>query len=136
MGVVQLSHVRRGVDLGIIQTNHGSAAGVQRMRPGDGVVLYSPKTDYPDGDPLQRFTAIGTVSEGDAWQADEGHRHPWRRRVAWDDAAAQADIRPLLDVLEFSRGNPHWGGVMRRGNVELSEHDFRVIAEAMGSVLA
>ena len=29
------------------------------MGAGDGLAYYSPKTDYPDGEPLQAFTAIG-----------------------------------------------------------------------------
>ena len=71
LGVVQRSHVLRGVALGIAQTNHGVKSGIKRMQPGDGLVYYSPKTSYPDGDPLREFTAIGRIADGEAWQADE-----------------------------------------------------------------
>jgi hypothetical protein len=43
------------------------------------------------------FTAIGRIAEGDAWQADDGDRHPWRRRVEFDESARPTPIAPLLD---------------------------------------
>jgi hypothetical protein len=61
LGVVQREHVLRGVAGGFAQTNHGVKSGIQRMGPGDGLVYYSPKTAYPDGEPLRQFTAIGVV---------------------------------------------------------------------------
>lgn len=132
LGVVQRSHVLRGVSLGIAQVNHG-AASVNRLQPGDGLVYYSPKTSYPDGDPLREFTAIGRIAEGEAWQADEGDRHPWRRRVEYDESARAVPIAPLLEVLELTRGNRNWGFIMRRGQVEVTPHDFGVIAAEMGA---
>ena len=139
LGVVQREHVLRGVSLGIVQTNHGAKAGVQRMRPGDGIVYYSPKTSYPEGDPLREFTAIGIVGEGDAWQVDASHMagsgdfRPWRRKVLYDESAHPTPIAPLLEVLELTRGNRNWGFIMRRGQVELTPHDFGVIATEMGA---
>ncbi len=141
LGVVQREHVLHGVALGIVQTNHGVKSGIQRMQPGDGLVYYSPKTSYPDGDPLREFTAIGRIAEGEAWQADdtmmvagtESDRHPWRRRVEYDEHAHAVPITPLLEVLDVTRGNRNWGFVMRRGQVELTPHDFGVIATEMGA---
>ncbi len=133
LGVVQRAHVLHGVELGIAQTNHGAKAGVVKMSPGDGFVYYSPKNSYPDGDPLKHFTAIGKVAPGEAYQAEDGEFRPWRRAVVYDTAAHEAEIAPLLDVLELTRGNRNWGFIMRRGHVELSAHDFGVIAEAMGA---
>ncbi|MGE3193538.1 MAG: EVE domain-containing protein [Microbacteriaceae bacterium] len=132
LGVVQRSHVERGVALGIAQVNHG-AASVKRLAPGDGLVYYSPKTDYPEGEPLREFTAIGRIADGEPWQADEGDRHPWRRRVEFDESARSAPIAPLLDALELTRGNRNWGYIMRRGQVELTRGDFETIARAMGA---
>ena len=132
LGVVQREHVLRGVSLGIAQVNHG-AASINRFKPGDGLVYYSPKTSYPDGDPLREFTAIGRIAEGDPWQADEGERHPWRRRVEYDESAHATSITPLLEVLELTRGNKNWGFIMRRGQVEVTAHDFGVIATEMGA---
>jgi hypothetical protein len=133
LGVVQRAHVLRGVALGIAQTNHGARAGIARMSPGDGFVYYSPKTDYPEGDPLREFTAIGIVADGEAWQADQGGFQPWRRRMEWADAARPVPIAPLLDVLDLSRGNTNWGYQLRRGHLEMTEHDFRIVAREMGA---
>jgi len=125
----------RGVAAGIAQTNHGVKSGIQRMSPGDGLVYYAPRTAYPDGAALKEFTAIGRVADADPWQADEGEFQPWRRSIDYDATAHSAPIAPLLEVLEFTRGNRNWGFVLRRGQVELSHHDFAVIADAMGSRL-
>lgn len=132
LGVVQREHVLRGVALGIVQTNHGAKAGVARMQPGDGITYYSPKTAYPEGDPLREFTAIGTVDDGDIWQADDGDFRPWRRRAIYAEDARPAPIAPLLPVLDLTRGNANWGYQLRRGHLELTAHDFRVIAREMG----
>ena len=133
LGVVQREHVLRGVSLGIAQTSHGAKSGIQRMSPGDGLVYYSPKTAYPEGDPLKQFTAIGLVADSDPWQAEEGEFHPWSRRIEYVEAATSVAIAPLLDQLELTRGNRNWGFIMRRGQVELTKHDFELIAREMGA---
>lgn len=133
LGVVQREHALRGVEGGFTQTNHGAKAGMLRMQPGDGFVFYSPKTSYPDGDPLREFTAIGRIAEGEAYQGQIDDARPWRRDVEFDLSAVSTPIAPLLDVLELTRGNRNWGFIMRRGQVELTSHDFRLIAEQMGS---
>ena len=133
VGVVQADHVARGVELGIVQINHGSRAGVNRLQPGDGFVYYSPKDAFPDGAPLKAFTAIGVVTEREPWQATDGDFTPWRRALDYDTGARHAPIADLRDTLEFSRGNPRWGYQLRLGLFEISEHDFAVIAAAMGS---
>ena len=135
--VVQRDHVLRGVELGIVQTNHGVRSGIQRMSPGDGLVFYSPKTAHPEGDPLREFTGIGVVAEGEPWQEDEsamgaGEFHPWRRSVRFV-RAEPTPIAPLLETLELTRGNRNWGFVMRRGQLAITQHDFDVIARQMGA---
>lgn len=127
--VVQREHVLRGVELGIVQTNHGVRSGIQRMSPDDGLVYYSPKTAYPEGDPVREFTAIGTVSQGEPWQSETGL---WRRAVAYAESSP-VPIAPLLEVLELTRGNRNWGFIMRRGQIEISAHDFGAIAREMGA---
>jgi hypothetical protein len=132
LGVVQRSHVLRAVELGIAQVNHGSVA-IRRLAVGDVLVYYSPKTAYPEGDPLREFTAIGRVEQGEAFQAEDDDFHPWRRAVAYDTRARSAPITPLLGDLDLSRENRNWGYQLRRGILEMSEHDARVVAAAMGS---
>lgn len=133
MGVVHRDHVRRGVELGIVQTNHGARQGVATLRPGDGFVFYSPRDAYPDGRSLRKFTAIGLVAPGDIWQADQGEFRPWRRKVDWDESATAAPITPLLDVLELTRGIRNWGLQLQKGLLELSAHDFGIIAHQMSA---
>lgn len=40
--------------------NHGKRAPLARMKAGDGILIYSPTTTYPDG---ERFRAIAIVGE-------------------------------------------------------------------------
>ncbi len=61
---------------------------------------------------------------------------PWRRAVAWQAAARPAPIRPLLERLELTRGQPGWGMAFRFGLRRLSAADFRVVAEAMGATFS
>jgi len=133
VGVVHADHVARGVELGIVQINHGSRAGVTRLKPGDGFVYYSPKDAFPDGAPLKSFTAIGVVGDREPWQATDGDFQPWRREIAYDESARYAPVAGLRDTLEFTRDNPNWGYQLRLGLIEISRHDFDVIAKAMGS---
>ena len=65
--------------------------------------------------------------------AARGDVRPWRRRVEYLDGAAEAPIAPLLPVLELTRSTPNWGWLMRRGTLELTPHDFAVIAGEMGA---
>ncbi len=135
IGVVSRAHVLIGVQGGFAQVNHGKKAPLQRMGAGDGLVYYSPKTDYPDGAPLQAFTAIGLVRTGDVYQADMGGGfEPFRVDVGWL-VGDEAPIRPLIAHLSFIRDPAHWGAAFRFGHLEVAEADFRRIAEAMGADL-
>jgi hypothetical protein len=130
LGVVSRDHMRRGVALGIAQIGHGKRAGLARMQPGDWLVHYSPRTSLGTGGALQAFTAIGVVADEELWQADEGDFRPWRRRVTYCDGTVDTPIRPLVDSLELT-STSNWGYQLRRGLLELSEHDFTVIRGAM-----
>ena len=120
-------HAGRGRVEGIIQANHGKEAPLKRMRPGDGVVIYSPRLSYPDGDALQAFTQIGRIAAGDVFAAGT----MWRRAVDWQAAAMPAPIRPMLDQLDITRGLPNWGAAFRFGLTKLSRGDFARISRAM-----
>jgi hypothetical protein len=116
---------------GFAQANHGKKAPLLRMRAGDGVVFYSPKTDYPDGEPLQAFTAVGVVRSGEVYQADMGGGfRPFRTEVDWAPCD-EAPIRPLIGRLSFIRDAAHWGAAFRFGHFEVPEADFRLVADAM-----
>ena len=129
LGVVSAAHVRRGVELGIAQINHGQRAPLTRMQPGDTLVYYSPTRQRGDRTPYRFFTAIGTVADDDIWQADEGDFAPYRRRIDYLAATPVplADLRPRLHLT----GEPNWGYQLRTGLVLLDVHDVQIIREAM-----
>ncbi|KKB79805.1 hypothetical protein VW35_04720 [Devosia soli] len=130
IAVASAGHARRG-KVGFMQVNHGKKAPLQRIRAGDGIVYYSPAETIDGKDKLQSFTTIGRVRDEELYQGEMGGDFtPWRRNVDYLDAT-EAPITPLLDGLEFTRGNRNWGYQMRFGIFEISENDFRVIAEAM-----
>ncbi len=129
LGVVSAAHVRRSVELGIAQINHGQRAPLTRMQPGDTLVYYSPTRQRGDRTPYRFFTAIGTVADDDIWQADEGDFAPYRRRIDYLAATPVplADLRPRLHLT----GEPNWGYQLRTGLVLLDAHDVQIIREAM-----
>jgi hypothetical protein len=132
INTVSRSHVQRGVEGGFTQANHGKITGLKRLANGDRIVFYSPRTDYPDGDPLQRFTAIGSVVDDAPFQVEmSADFHPWRRRVKFDECVEVA-IQPLIDSLDFIRNKKSWGVVFRRGLFEIPQADFARIAAACG----
>lgn len=115
-----------------MQVNHGKAAPLRRMKPGDGIIYYSPSTILGEKDGLRSFTAIGRVGDGEPYQGVmAGGFQPFRRDVAWE-RSRETSIMPLLDRLELTAGKPNWGYQLRFGLVELGEHDFQLVARAMG----
>jgi EVE domain len=136
IGVVSRSHVLRGVAGGFAQMNHGKQAPLKRMKAGDGLIYYSPREAYPDGAPLQAFTALGFIRTGDVYAHDmtpDGVPGfvPWRIDVDYQTVQT-APIKPLIAQLDFITDKTHWGAVFRFGQLKISEADFRRIAEAMG----
>ncbi len=131
INTVSRGHVQRGVAGGFTQTNHGKPHLLRRMARDDWIVFYSPKTDYPDGEPLQAFTAIGRVSDDEVNQEDlDPEFQPWRRRVDFLPCA-EAPIRPLIDELAFIENKSQWGYRFRFGVFKIDEQDFDVIRTAM-----
>ncbi|RDI68827.1 EVE domain-containing protein [Nocardia pseudobrasiliensis] len=132
LNVVSRDHVRRGVELGIVQANHGKRTAVERMGPGDGLVYYSPRTGIREGAWVKAFTALGTIDDRPAWQAEDqgGCFRPWRREVTYRLDAREVSIDALRGDLELT-SVPNWGIVLRRGLIELSAHDFALISHAM-----
>ena len=131
LGVASRDHVKNGVAGGFCQLSHGKPGPLMRIRPGDGIVYYSPRTEMRGGDPVQGFTAIGVVAPGEPYPFDMGDGFvPFRRDVRFFEAQ-DAPIRPLLDRLSFTKGHKSWGYAFRRGAFEITEDDYRIIAAAM-----
>jgi len=132
IGVVSKEHVDIGTASGFAQVNHGKAGPLERMRAGDGLMFYSPRTRYPDGEPLQAFTAIGRIRTGTVYQVAQGADfRPFRLDVEYLPAQP-APIKPLIAELSFIRSKTHWGAAFRFGVVRVPEADFALIAAAMG----
>ncbi len=68
--VVSRDHARRGVEGGFVMANHGKRAPLTRMSQGDRVLIYSPRTAYPDGEPLKAVTFVGTVTGAEPEPSD------------------------------------------------------------------
>jgi EVE domain len=134
LGVVSRSHVQIGVTGGFIQLNHGKKTPLQKFRAGDGLVVYSPRTEYPDGELLQSFTAIGTIVSGDVYQVEMATDFkPYRADVRFSPCK-EVPIKPLIERLSFIKNKTHWGAAFRFGQLKIPANDFALIAEAMGCV--
>jgi hypothetical protein len=131
INTVSRGHVERGVRGRFTQANHGKPHMLKKMARGDWIVFYSPKTDYPEGDPLQAFTAIGQVVDDEPYQAElSPDLGPWRRNVDFLECA-ETPIRPLIEHLEFIEDPARWGIKFRYGVFKISDHDLEVIRSAM-----
>ena len=130
--VVSSDHVAEAVAGGFAQLSHGKAGPLERMRAGDAFAYYSPREAYPDGPPVQAFTAIGRVADGPIFQVRiREDFSPFRRRVRFLSASA-APVKPLIDALSFVRNKAHWGAAFRFGFLRVTAEDFARIAAAMG----
>jgi hypothetical protein len=95
--------------------------------------MYSPRTAYPDGEPLQCFTAIGTVTTGEVYQITMSEDFkPYRVDVKFVKSK-EAAIKPLIDKLSFIKSKTHWGAAFRFGYLKVPAEDFALIAAAMGA---
>jgi hypothetical protein len=131
IAVASAEHVALGRAQGFMQVCHGKGAPLKRLSAGDTLIYYSPTEQFGRGPALQAFTAFGHVLERAPYQHDMGGGFvPWRRDVAYEDAWA-APIRPLLDTLSFTRGQPAWGARFRYGLFEIAAEDAATIAHAM-----
>jgi hypothetical protein len=131
INTVSRDHVERGVRGRFTQANHGKPHMLRKMARGDWIIFYSPKTAYPDGAPLQAFTAIGRVADDEPYQAEVAPEvvH-WRRNVDFLDCA-ETPIRPLIDELGFIEDKSRWGYKFRFGVFRIDDHDLAVIRAAM-----
>jgi hypothetical protein len=134
VGVASKDHVLKGVEEQFCQLCRGKVAPLHRLHPGDRIIYYSPKERMRAGAPIQSFTAIGIIKDGEPYKCDMGGGFvPYRRDVNFFDAV-DAPIRPLLQQLSFTKGRPSWGSAFRFGLFEISKEDYALIAQTMGVV--
>jgi len=134
IAVASATHARRGCaepDAGYMQVCHGKVAPLRRVKPGDRVAYYSPNITMGGSDRLQSFVSIGLVRPGEPYAFDMGGGFmPFRKDVDYVPAH-EAPIAPLLDHFEFIQDRSRWGYSFRFGLFAISDHDMRLIADAM-----
>ena len=82
INTVSFDHLKRGIEGGFTQANHGKAINIKKLSKDDMIVFYSPKTKFENGEPLQKFTAIGIIADTEPYQVEMTQTfHPWRRNV-------------------------------------------------------
>ncbi|PDT00018.1 EVE domain-containing protein [Rhizobium chutanense] len=130
IAVASAEHVRIGRTAGFMQVCHGKGGPLRRTAPGDTVIYYSPSETFRGKDRLQAFTAIGTIVDRSAYQAEMFPGFvPWRRDVEWWPAT-EVPIRPLLGRLAFTRAS-NWGYQLRFGLFPIEPDDATLIAVTM-----
>ncbi len=163
IAVASAAHARRGREGGFMQICHGKLAPIRRVRPGDRVAYYAPTVTMGGRDTCQSFVSIGIVLPGEPYPFRDGGppqgaktpsggsaAHPVasvgatssmgegfvpnRRDVGYVQAE-EAPILPLLDAFEFVENRQRWGYKFRFGLFAISDHDMRLIAQAMGANL-
>jgi len=140
IAVASAEHARRGCAAsegpGFMQVCHGKAAPLRRVSAGDRVAYYSPALTMRGKDRLQSFVSIGRVLPGEPYAFDMGNGFvPYRRHVAYV-ASREASILPLIPHLDFVEAPGRWGYKFRFGLFDVSDHDMRLIAEAMQADVA
>ncbi|MGM9485543.1 EVE domain-containing protein [Roseateles sp. NT4] len=136
IAVASATHARRGCaerGAGYMQVCHGKVAPLRRVKPGDRVAYYAPTVTMGGSDKLQAFVSLGVVKAGEPYAFDMGGGFvPFRKDVDYVPAT-EAPIAPLLDRFEFIQDRARWGYTFRFGLFAISDHDMRLIAEAMGA---
>jgi hypothetical protein len=132
IGVASKDHVMRGVAGGFCQLGHGKKTALERMKPGDWITYYSPRTMLEGGETVQAFTALGQIAEGEVYIGDMGPNFkPYRRDVRFLEVS-DAPIRPMIEHLSFIQDRQRWGYPFQRGHLEITRSDFDLIATTMG----
>ena len=112
---------------------HGRHEAVKRVQPGEWLAYYSPRTMLKGGEEVRAFTAIGSFTDREPYEAEmSAGRVGWRRDIAYEKKARDAEIYPLLDELSFIKDRAHWGLFFHRSIFSVSRDDFALIATAMG----
>jgi hypothetical protein len=131
INAISRDHVQRGVAGSFTQANHGKATGLKRLKAGDWLIFYSPKTQYEGGEPLQAFTAIGQMPDDELYQFEVSSEFiPWRRKIDFKQCN-EVPIKPLIGDLSFITDKTHWGYKFRFGLFEIPEADGELIKNAM-----
>jgi len=131
ISVASKDHVMRGIAGGFMQANHGKKAPLQRMKPNDWVIFYSPKQVLEKDEKCQAFTAIGQVADEEIYQVTiTDDFAPFRRNVQFYNCQ-ETSILPLINDLDFIQNKKSWGYPFRVGFFEIGKKDFELIRQQM-----
>lgn len=130
IGVVARDHVDAAISSGICAFSHGNKASLAKLSEGDRFAYYSPKTGYMSGDPVQCFTALGTIIDPTPVEFTWDGNEIWAAKASYAKITPTS-VRPLLEPLKFVTNPARWGMAFRRGQFEITEQDFTLIEAAM-----
>ena len=126
-------HVLKGVNAGFAQAGHGRKDYISKPSKGDWIVYYSSRDKLENGKLLQKFTAIGKITDDEAYQPDTRTNSKSYRRNVQYNKSNDADIRPLIEKLSFIKNKKRWGFYLISGFKEIVKEDFTLIKHSMKS---
>ena len=131
IGVASKNHVARGVKDGAAMLNHGKLAPLKKMKAGDFLIYYAPKIELGKEEICQKFVAVGRIKTGEPYQVKmSADFEPYRVDVEYFQSE-DAEIKSLIEDLDFIKNKKSWGYAFRFGQIEISKHDFDVIVAAV-----
>ena len=99
--VVSKDHIKRGVEGGFMQANHGKPGPLKKLHANDWVLFYSPKVTYTGDEKCQAFTAIGQVADDELYEHQMSPDFkPFRRNMNFYPCK-DVPIIPLIGMLDF-----------------------------------
>jgi hypothetical protein len=132
IGVVARDHALIAAKAGYCSFSHGKQATVDKLNIGDQFVFYAPKSGVMEGETVQAFVALGTVT------GEQSVERMWAdtKFSAWTKEAAfvpinEVPVKPMLDDLSFVSNPRYWGMAFRRSFFEITPEDFSKIHKAM-----
>jgi predicted RNA-binding protein len=131
INTVSRDHMLIGKKNEIVQANHGKLFPLKRLKVGDQIIFYSPKTSFENGEPLKAFTAVAKITDEKIYQVElSADFKPYRMNAQYEDGH-EVKIEPLIENLNFIRNKKSWGYMFRFGLFEINEHDFNLIYSRM-----
>lgn len=132
IAVIAGDHAEFAALQGICAFAKGSKASVEKVSNGDRFIYYSPKTGLNEGAVLQSFTAMGEVIGETSFEAEWAGLgvKAWVKKALFENVTP-ARAKPMLGQLSFVPNPRYWGMAFRRGQFEIGQADFDVIAKEM-----
>lgn len=126
IGVASKEHVLIGIEGCFCQLNHGKKTALNRMSIGDYIIYYSPKYQFHDTTPYQKFVAVGKI-KSDTYQAKMSESfYPYRKDVSYLKQTQDVSLYDINDD-ELNAIKP----LLRYGHVEVSKSLFMKIVTRM-----